>query len=685
MSGATQARQALQGDFKLGIGDFHYSDLYRPERLAALADAFYTWLNQRDPALGERFTAYRKGEALARTVESDLLVAVAPHQSAFIARLFDIESAREQSLSAHDVLAPIYRYKKELVMKRAMKKYATPPDRAPDVLGLLAKARPDLVELSKSDPELALAQMACEFLDLENGYAKGTASDDTRVRELEKALGVSGAEPKEFVAAQLLDPLDRFSSWAMHRREHGDHKFESWISLKMPEDLHWPDGLVKVKHPDPAQPNRMETPDGTERLRYGFKLTDPRWNLRETLDHTHYCMICHEREKDSCSRGLPMPRKDKPVQKNPLGVTLNGCPLDERISEMHVLKRQGDTIASLSMVMIDNPMCPTTGHRICNDCMKACIFQKQEPVNIPQIETRALSDVLNLPWGVEIYGLLTRWNPLNVNRPYTLAYNGRNVLVVGLGPAGFALSEYLMNEGFGIVAIDGLKIEPLPADLVGGEGRLPKAIRNFSELQDELDERISYGFGGVAEYGITIRWDKNFLKLIYMTLMRRTTFRVYGGIRFGGTITAEDAWELGFDHVAIAAGAGKPSIVEMQNNLIPGVRKASDFLMALQLSGGYKKYATANLQLRLPVIVIGGGLTGVDTATESLAYYPVQVEKMLDRYEAVVGEFGEDYVWGRLNAEEKGILTEMLEHGRQIRAERQAAAKAGRPADVISL
>ena len=33
------------------------------------------------------------------------------------------------------------------------------------------------------------------------------------------------------------------------------------------------------------------------------------------------------------------------------------------------------------------------------------------------------------------------------------------------------------------------------------------------------------------------------------------------------------------------------------------------------------------------MVVIGGGLTAIDTATESLAYYPVQVEKFLARYE----------------------------------------------------
>ena len=51
----------------------------------------------------------------------------------------------------------------------------------------------------------------------------------------------------------------------------------------------------------------------------------------------------------------------------------------------------------------------------------------------------------------------------------------------------------------------------------------------------------------------------------------------------------EDAWTHGFDHVAIAAGAGKPTIIDMKNNLIRGIRKASDFLMALQLTGAFKR------------------------------------------------------------------------------------------------
>ncbi len=133
------------------------------------------------------------------------------------------------------------------------------------------------------------------------------------------------------------------------------------------------------------------------------------------------------------------------------------------------MRQAGDSIAAMALVCVDNPMLPGTGHRICNDCMKACVFQKQEPVNIPEIETAVLTDVLALPWGFEIYGLLTRWNPLNVKRPHALPYNGKNVLVVGLGPAGYTLAHHLTCEGFAVVGVDGLKIEPLPVELRGDE------------------------------------------------------------------------------------------------------------------------------------------------------------------------------------------------------------------------
>ena len=190
-----------------------------------------------------------------------------------------------------------------------------------------------------------------------------------------------------------------------------------------------------------------------------------------------------------------------------------------------------------------------------------------------------------------------------------------------------------MNDGHTVVAIDGLKIEPL-----GFDPHTP--VRDAETLYENLDDRVMAGFGGVAEYGITVRWNKNYLKLVRLLLERRSAFAHFGGVRFGGgaTLGMDDAWAMGFDHIALCMGAGKPTVLDIPNGLARGVRAASDFLMALQLTGAAKFASIANLQVRLPVVVIGGGLTAIDTATESLAYYVRQVEKFATRYGVLVAE-----------------------------------------------
>jgi NADPH-dependent glutamate synthase beta subunit-like oxidoreductase/NAD(P)H-flavin reductase len=321
--------------------------------------------------------------------------------------------------------------------------------------------------------------------------------------------------------------------------------------------------------------------------------------------------------------------------------------------------------------------------------MKSCIFQKQEPVDIPQVETRTLKDVLELPWGFEIYSLLTRWNPVNFARPYPRAASGYKVLVVGLGPAGFTLSHHLMNDGHTVVAVDGLKIEPLPENVSGVDpyGRRAEfePLRDVTEIYERLDQRVMAGFGGVAEYGITVRWNKNFLKIIRLLLERRAQFSMFGGVRFGGTMTVDSAFEMGFDHIALCAGAGRPTVIPMKNGLVRGVRQASDFLMALQLTGAAKSESLANLQIRMPIVVIGGGLTAIDTATESLAYYVVQVEKFLKRHDLLAPELRERELASNWSGEEGEIAREFLEHARAIRAERAAASREGREPRLAEL
>jgi len=475
--------------------------------------------------------------------------------------------------------------------------------------------------------------------------------------------------------------------WIIAKRSF-DPDVKNWIIYNEPEKLDF-NHLVKYEHPDNSRKDFMHGSPDTLRHRLGFKLTDKRMNKRQVMNEVDYCMYCHDRNKDSCSKGLNDRFGKKKM--NPLGIELNGCPLNEKISEMQFVRKQGFPIASLALVIIDNPSVPGTGHRICNDCMKSCIFQTQEPVNIPEVETNVLTDIFKLPYGYEIYSLLTRWNPLNIKRPYPLPYNGKNVLVVGMGPAGYTVSHYLLNEGFGVAGIDALKIEKVHQKFCGvkddkGFTQFPEPVKYFyEEIEEDLDKRILQGFGGVSEYGITVRWDKNFLTAIYINLSRRSHFRLYDGVRFGGTLTIENAWEIGFDHIAIATGAGKPTIIKIKNNLIRGIKKASDFLMALQLTGAAKENNLANLQIQLPAVVIGGGLTAIDTATELLAYYPVQVLKALDKYEKLVPEMGIENFWKIYDDEENKIMKIFIEHGKEIREELRLAENENRNFDILNL
>ena len=646
-------------DTALGIPGFTFADLHQPRRLRDLHDQFVTTIKASEPELWAQWEQYREvPESLGAVARGNLVVAMAPHVSRFISRLFGVGNEADELVAATRAYDVLFRFKIDFVRRRALpllKGGAHVTATAEDHAFVEAHSEGDGFSRRQAGAEapalqeMAVAQLGCDLLDRD------------------EALRAAGSDADKAAVAAEIDSLKRWCAAHVHSPE-----YRGWVVFRFPENLDY-EHLVQIQRPDAKLPEQILGPDAKLRRRQGFALTDPRYTPREVQSEIHYCVLCHERDKDTCSKGI----KDKAgkVTPNPLGIPLAGCPLDEKISEMHTVRKRGDAIGALAIVVVDNPMCPGTGHRICNDCMKACIYQKQEPVNIPQIETGVLTDVLNMPWGVEIYGLLTRWNPLNAQRPYALPYNGRNVLVVGLGPAGYTLSHYLLNEGFGVVAIDGLKIEPLPEDIAGSSGRAPRPIKRWSEIYRPLDERVLEGFGGVSEYGITVRWDKNFLTLIHLTLARREKLKIYGGVRFGGALPIDEAWATGIDHVAIAAGAGRPTIIDIKNNLIRGIRKASDFLMALQLTGTFKRDALSNLQARLPAIVIGGGLTGVDTATELMAYYPIQVEKTLDRYEALVRDLGEARVRGMMDPEEQGILDEFLRHGATVRAER-ARAKA---------
>ncbi len=635
-----------------------FADLYDRGGLVRVDRAFVGHLAEVDAGLhGRLITARRDPDGLGHAAESDLVIDLAPHVEDFLGGLFSIAAEVRALQARHHELAPLYSVKRLFVQRRAV----------------------------KGVKEADAAALDGPNLSKELDALIGGPVDSIAAWERRYAEQVTAWLDDEAGNAAALDVAQRYAAWATLSPE-GRKKHRRGVLFKVPHRLDM-QHLVAVETIERDGVTMLRLPKDEWRSREGFTLTDRGTDLIGALDQANYCIWCHNQGKDSCAKGLR--EKDGAFKKSVFGVTLAGCPLEEKISEMNLVKARGNSLGALAIVAVDNPICAATGHRICNDCMKACIYQRQEPVDIPQIETRTLKDVLGLPWGFEIYSLLTRWNPLNIRRPLPKPASGYKVLIVGLGPAGFTLAHHLINDGHFVAAVDGLKIEPLPADISGvmpdGSRHPLRPIRDVASLVDSLDDRVMAGFGGVAEYGITVRWDKNFLKIVRLLLERRGQFAMYGGVRFGGTITIDGAFALGFDHVALCAGAGRPTVIPMPNNLAPGVRQASDFLMALQLTGAAKTSSIANLSVRLPVVVIGGGLTAIDTATESLAYYPVQVEKFLSRYETLVAERGEEAVRAEWHAAECQAAAEFIAHGRAIRAEREVARCDGRVPHLAAL
>ncbi|MBV8803012.1 MAG: FAD-dependent oxidoreductase [Gammaproteobacteria bacterium] len=619
---------------------FTFAELFHAAGLQKLDQLFLDQLEKEHLALKNHLLSYRENAShFTPLAISELLLACAPILEEFLIELFNIQDAAALLQARTQTNNPVSAFKKFFVLRRAKKQVSQldtllPFNEVNNWLNLELKKFP----LQSEDKELAISLLGNQYI----------------------------AQPERFT-----QEMEYLTQWCVHGLATPEAKemVKHWVSFHIPERIEY-DELVHCSVQTDDRLNRLTFTEEKFRLRDGFKLTDPRMNSRQVQDEVNYCIYCHDHDGDFCSKGFPV-KKGNPdigLKKNPLDVILTGCPLEEKISEMNVLKRDGNSLAALAMVMVDNPMCPATGHRICNDCMKSCIYQKQEPVNIPQIETRVLTDILSLPWGVEIYDLLTRWNPLRQSQFVMKPYNGLKVMIAGMGPAGFTLAHHLLLEGFAVVGFDGLKIEPLPSELIN------QPIYQFDDLKESLDSRLMAGFGGVAEYGITVRWDKNFLKLIYISLSRKPYFQVFGSTRFGGTVTVQDAWAMGFDHFVVAVGAGLPKALSIPGSLAPGMRQANDFLMALQLGNAAKKESLTNIQVRLPAVIIGGGLTGIDTATEVQAYYITQVEKISSRYEKLCAAKGEDVIRAQLDAASLEILEEFLAHGKAVIKERERAA-----------
>jgi hypothetical protein len=150
----------------LGIEGFSFADLHVPARLRDLYEEFCQHTATLDPALWERWDAYRTAPDAPRPVTevSDLIVEMAPHVSRFVGRLFKVGAATGDLKAHTHQLDALFRFKVDFVRKRALplvKGGAHVPRDPADVAIVEKLAQP----FSHLDRERAVAAAGCALLD----------------------------------------------------------------------------------------------------------------------------------------------------------------------------------------------------------------------------------------------------------------------------------------------------------------------------------------------------------------------------------------------------------------------------------------------------------------------------------------------------------------------------------------
>ena len=315
----------MTSDLQLKHG-LAFEDLYRRDGLARLDTAFVAWLASTDADLHNRLvTARRDPAALDHKAHSQLLTDLAPHLEDFVADLFGIASEARALQARHHALAPLYAVKRLFVQRRGVK--GVTPEKVAALDG-------------------AILGRELEALIGEALTEQGYAAHVSRWMTAEAEHGAA------------LDLAARYAAWATLSSE-GQARHRRGVLFKVPHKVEMTH-LIAVETVVEHGVTMLRLGPEHGRARDGFALTDAGMDLTGALDQANYCIWCHNQGKDSCSRGLK-DKKSGAFQKTVFGVTLAGCPLEEKVSELNAVKAEGWSIGALAIAAIDNQWWPRPG------------------------------------------------------------------------------------------------------------------------------------------------------------------------------------------------------------------------------------------------------------------------------------------------------------------------------------
>jgi len=258
----------------------------------------------------------------------------------------------------------------------------------------------------------------------------------------------------------------------------------------------------------------------------------------------------------------------------PKPTCIDGCPVNIQIKDFIKLIADGDFLGAVKKIKEDNAL-PAICGRVCpqeEQCEQVCVTGKKgDPVAIGHLE-RFVADYER--------------NSGQVTMPEVKPLTGKNVAIVGSGPAGLSCANDLVQLGHSVTVFEAL--HELGGVLVYGipEFRLPKEI-----VRKEID--------GLKAMGVQFKTDAV----------------------IGRYITIDELMgEEEFDAVFVGVGAGLPWFMSLPGENLNGVYSANEFLTRVNLMKAYRfpEFDSPILDCKdKNVAVIGGGNTAMDAVRTS--------------------------------------------------------------------
>ena len=243
----------------------------------------------------------------------------------------------------------------------------------------------------------------------------------------------------------------------------------------------------------------------------------------------------------------------------------NSCPLHMRIPSFLQLIKEDRFMDAAEMIWRDNPLPASTG-RVCqHPCEDRCRRGTlDEPINMRDVHRYVADELMEKDTLDEVVERLLSGRP---------EASGKQIAVIGGGPAGLSAAFYLALLGHGVTVYEGKAAAGGMLRYSLPEYRLPKAI---------LDKEI----GVLERLGVTFEYNK----------------------RMGEEVSFPQL-EKAFDAVFLSLGTWRETEAQLEGEDAKGVWPAIDFLETVAVGKKPKVKRT---------VVIGGGNAAIDASRTAL-------------------------------------------------------------------